>query len=59
VIRIIFLKNSLWNLTDDELDYNLSNRFQHRLRIIDNILLKRAYGDVLEVGCGEGRFLRV
>lgn len=57
MLRRIFLKNSLWNFTGEP-EYNPPQyRFQHRLRIIDNVLLKKAYGDVLEIGCGEGRFL--
>lgn len=57
MVRRILLKNRLWNFSDDEKDHNYLKRFQERLKIIDNILLKRAYGDVLEIGCGEGRFL--
>lgn len=54
--RLIFLKNRLWNLAEKP-EHNLSKRFQHRVGIIDNILLGKAYGNVLEVGCGGGRFL--
>ena len=54
--RLGFLRNKLWNLTEEQ-EYNYPERFQHRIRIIDNVLLERVYGRVLEVGCGEGRFL--
>ncbi len=37
--------------------YNVPKWFQYKISIIDNVLLKKAYGDVLEVGCREGRFL--
>ena len=52
----MLLKNRLWNLTEEQ-EYNFGKRFYCRLKIIDNILLDKAYGKVLEVGCGEGRFL--
>lgn len=52
----IFLKNKLWNLTTTP-EYNYDKRFLYRLQIIDNILLNKAYGDVIEIGCGDGRFL--
>ena len=52
----LFLRNRLWNLTEEE-EYNLPTRFYHRLGIIDNVLLRRARGSVLEAGCGDGRFL--
>ena len=52
----LFLRNRLWNLTEEE-EYNFAVRFYHRLRIIDNVLLRRARGSVLEAGCGDGRFL--
>lgn len=57
MLKRIFLKNRLWNLSDDEKDPNFLNRFQQRLKVVDDILLKEAYGRVLEVGCGQGRFL--
>lgn len=52
----IFLKNRLWNLTED-LEYDSAKKFQYRVGLIDNVLLGRARGYVLEVGCGRGRFL--
>jgi len=54
--RQMLIKNRLLNLTDEP-EYGLTKRFYHRLSIIDNVLLSKAYGNVLEVGCGNGRFL--
>lgn len=56
MLRGILVKNKLWNFTEEP-RRNPPHRPQERLRIIDNILLKEAYGNTLEVGCGIGRFL--
>jgi ubiquinone/menaquinone biosynthesis C-methylase UbiE len=54
--KSVFFRNKLWNLTEEK-EYNHAKRFYHRIKIIDNILLDKVYGNVLEVGCGGGRFL--
>ena len=51
-----FFKNKLWNLID-EYENNYTERFFCRREKIDNILINQACGNILEVGCGEGRFL--
>lgn len=52
----LFVKNRLWNLTNDP-EYDYEARFPCRLTLIDNLLLRKAYGNIMEVGCGNGRFL--
>ena len=52
----IFVKNRLWNLTDG-LEYDVARRTVYRLRLGDSVLLNKASGTTIEVGCGKGRFL--
>jgi len=51
-----FFKNKLWNFVDES-EHDYSERFFCRREKIDNILINQAYGNILEIGCGNGRFL--
>jgi len=50
------LRNPLWNLTDKP-EVNHPIRFWQRINLIDRVLIDAGFGRVLEIGCGDGRFL--